>query len=363
MLRHSMRLSSVRHTALVIVVAMVICVWILSASPALGASIGFTAAPAPGSQGVERGYFRFDADPGMATRQVLVVTNTTNQEKVLRVAPCDGASAVFGGVAYTDNDNPTKGVGGWIVMPSESVTLPPRASVRVPFEVRVPAETTTGVHVGGISLWEASAATSSTPQSGAGLATKVTVVTRMVITVWVTTPGPAVSAIRIRGVSAQARSDGMYLIVRIASDGTAPASGTGTVVVTAPASGTGTVVVTGDRFKGPLAFGTMVPQSSTDYPVKWKVDPAEGTYEAHVELLYAGGTKVARWTGPFTIGAAQKAAELDRVPGLAKKAADQTLLYVLVGVGLAVLLIAGIVVWVRRRRNSRRVEAQDDFDE
>ena len=41
----------------------------------------------------------------------------------------------------------------------------------------------------------------------------------------------------------------------------------------------------------------MIPQSSTRYPVKWKTDPAEGTYQAQVQIHYDDDTKLATWSG------------------------------------------------------------------
>src|SRR5680860_948475 len=99
---------------------------------------------------------------------------------------------------------------------------------------------------------------SSGESSGDKATTKITMVTRMVLTVFVTTPGPAVPELTISGVKAEARPDGMYVLVAIANDGTAPTSGEGTISMPS------------ESFQQPIALGDMVPMASTGYPIKWK---------------------------------------------------------------------------------------------
>jgi hypothetical protein len=316
-------------------------VWTQAIPPvaALGAPlVEFGAAPAAGSTGGQ-GYFRFSAERGATIRDVLVVSNLTGTARVFRVAPCDGESAVFGGLAFTQNDQPTRKAGSWIALSSSSVTVPPNATARLPFDVRVAPGTASGVHVGGIAVWEPSAAVAATSSAGPLLNTTVVTVTRIVVPVWVTTPGPAVPAIGIDGVGVQARPDGMYLIVGLASNGTTPASGEGTITVA------------GEGFRKTFSLMTMVPESSTGYPIGWKVGPAAGTYRADVELRYGDGARVARWSGPFTVAAADVAQEGDRVPGLQRDRLNWALLLsALAATGVALLVVLGILVWVLRRR-------------
>ncbi|HZK49858.1 MAG TPA: hypothetical protein VFD74_09710, partial [Thermoleophilia bacterium] len=172
--------------------------------------------------------------------------------------------------------------------------------------------------------------------------TSITMVTRMVLTVLVTTPGPAVPELKISGVKAEARPDGLYVIVAIANDGTAPTSGEGTISM--PSEG----------FQQKIALGDMVPASSTGYPIKWKTDPVAGTYPAQAEVRYAGGTKVAKWSGEFTVVDANLAELKDRLvaPEAATVAAagPPWLMYGLIGGLIVVVLIMGIALLRRRPR-------------
>ncbi len=99
----------------------------------------------------------------------------------------------------------------------------------VPFDVVVPGDVSSGDHLGGIALWEPAAATTNTSgETGSDKATtKITMVTRMVLTVYAVTPGPAVPELTVSQVGTEARPDGMYLIVEIANNGTGPTRGEG----------------------------------------------------------------------------------------------------------------------------------------
>ncbi len=216
-----------------ILVALMTALPMMAAPLAHADTMGFDARPLPGSPNAELGFFKFDAGAGESVQRVLVLTNRTDKAKTIRVAPCDGLAAVFGGVAYSDSGKAPHAVGSWVKLSQTSVEVGAGSSVQVPFEVSVPADVTSGEHLGGIAVWEPAAATTtgSGEADSNAASTKITTVTRMVITVFVTTPGPAVPDLTISGVKAQARPDGMYMLVAIANEGTAATSGQGSITL------------------------------------------------------------------------------------------------------------------------------------
>ena len=215
----------------------------------------------------------------------------------------------------------------------------------MPFEVSVPADVTSGEHLGGIAVWEPSAATTigSGEADSNAASTKITTVTRMVLTVFVTTPGPAVPNLTISGVRAQARPDGMYMLVAVTNDGTAATSGQGSITLQS------------EGFEQKIDLGDMVPEATTGYPVKWKTDPETGAHQAQVEIRYDDGAKVASWSGDFTVGKDETAALTDRLvaPGGQGGSTTPWLTYGLIGGLVLIVLIMGVALLHRRRPEAR----------
>jgi len=328
----------------VLVLAVLVGV-LLAPVAANAAGIGFTAQPLPGSPGAELGYFKFDAAPGASVSRVLLITNTSKKAQSLRVVSNDGRASVYGGVDYADIGATSAAVGTWIAVSSPTVKLPPGASAKVPFVVTVPSDVTSGEHVGGLSVWEPSATTRSATAAAANQAgTRILYVERRVLAVEVVTPGPAVPEIIISGVKATPRPDGMYLSIAIANNGTAAATGNGELALS------------GSGFSDKFSLDTMIPAAKTDYPVKWKRNPSEGTYPATVQIHYADDTKVATWSGNVTVGSAEAKKLGERLVGPAEPGGSSKtpwLMYGLIGGLVVIVLIMGFALLRRRRPETR----------
>ena len=315
---------------------------VLAPHAARAAGIGFTAQPLPGSPSADLGYFKFEAAPGTAVQRVLLVTNTSGKAQALRIAANDGGASVYGGVDYADVGATPAAVGTWIDVGRPTIQLAPGASAKVPFVVNVPADVTSGEHVGGLSVWEPAATTKSTTAAAANQAgTRILYVERRVLAVEVVTPGPSDPEIVISGVSTTPRPDGMYLSIAIANNGTAITTGNGALSF---ADGT---------FNDGFSLDTMIPTAKTDYPVKWKRNPAEGTYPATVEIRYADDTKVATWSGDVTVGSAEAEKLGERLVGPTESADGGVdtpwLIYGLIGGLVVIVLIMGFALLRRRR--------------
>jgi hypothetical protein len=329
----------------IVMLAVLLIVPTASAADAAGGT-GLGARPQASSSNTNQGYFDLDADPGAELAQVLVLTNLTGKPKTVRLASCDGAAAVYGGVTYSESDETPSAVGSWVRLSTAKVLVPAGGAVQVPFVVRVPKDVTTGFHLGGIAVWEPAAAKTSgvANDSGDKASTSITAITRVVLPVVVTTPGAETPGLTISGAKAEARSDGMYLVVAISSDGTALTSGQGAISLA------------NDGFTGDITLGKMIPQSDTRYPVKWDADPAEGTYQAQVEVKYADGAKTATWAGPITVGSTEMEALGDRLlPTDTHAGASSTpwLMYGLIGGLIVIVLIMGFALLRRRRPEAR----------
>lgn len=343
--------ATIRRPACLLLAVLLVLLLTSAAVPltaSAGEGMGFDVQPAAGTEDAKLGYFRFDASPGETVTRTIMLKNLTQDKKLISLAPCDGTAAAYGGIAYSASDKKPSGVGAWLDLSSASVTLDPGATVAVDFQVRVPGDVASGAHIAGIAAWEPAAAeTSGSDPDTEGASTQITMVTRKVLTVYVTTPGQAVPKLTVSGVKPEARPDGMYLLIGIDNEGTAITTAEG--VVRIPATG----------FSQTFSVGQLVPTAAVRYPVPWTTDPAEGSYATEVEIAYADGAETATWADSFTIAGEETAALEDRLVTTdvgtgAAAGGTPWLLYGLVGGLVVVVAVMGLALMRRRRPAPRQ---------
>ncbi|MET8976060.1 DUF916 domain-containing protein [Streptomyces sp. NPDC004539] len=98
-----------------------------------------------------RPYFFVSADPGHTVRDRVVVANKTDQPMTFRLYAADAYNtARDGGFAVKSAGEKMSGVGSWARLPENSVTVPARGTVTVPFTIDVPEGAEPGDHPGAI---------------------------------------------------------------------------------------------------------------------------------------------------------------------------------------------------------------------
>ncbi|MDR6973788.1 hypothetical protein J2X68_000457 [Streptomyces sp. 3330] len=98
-----------------------------------------------------RPYFYVSADPGRTIEDKVVVANKTDEPLTFRLYAADAYNtARDGGFAVKSLGEKMRGVGAWAELPKDRVTVPGRATVTVPFTVRVPEGAEPGDHPGAI---------------------------------------------------------------------------------------------------------------------------------------------------------------------------------------------------------------------
>src|SRR4051812_39360886 len=70
------------------------------AAPVAPAVPAYGAGPGPGAVTTSASYFAFDASPGDAAAQSILLTNPTTDPVELRLAPVDAATGPRGGISY-----------------------------------------------------------------------------------------------------------------------------------------------------------------------------------------------------------------------------------------------------------------------
>lgn len=301
--------------------------------------------PAPGSAtDPGNSFFVLQSRPGRTERQVLLITNEYERPVDLTVTAVDAITASKGGVAF---ELPTERVddeGSWLNLGPEALRVGSGEVARVPFQIEIPEETESGVHLAGIAVQIADERKREPSPTAAGAV--VDIQSRFVVAVQVNLPGDATPELVISGVEPVVSTSGVTLEVLIENVGFGLAQGEG--VLELPEEG----------FEEALPLATFVPGTSIRYPVAWQEDPAEGEYRATVNLSYSEDdpellTGRISWEGTFVIGEAA-AGELDRLQGA------EPFNWLLVAVpGAILLLLIAFLLWRRRGKTASKLAGRD----
>lgn len=98
----------------------------------------------------DRGAFDYTLAPGAEVTDAVGVVNYTEDPLTLRVYASDAVRSTDGGFDLLPAAEPSADVGAWTRLDAETVTVPPRSKLDIPFRVVVPANATPGDHAGGI---------------------------------------------------------------------------------------------------------------------------------------------------------------------------------------------------------------------
>ncbi|MER5760473.1 DUF916 domain-containing protein [Streptomyces sp. NPDC002082] len=146
---------------LLTLVGLLLPAGLLAAAPAQAAS---SAPAAPGEDrkstfGVQpagpkgpdaRPHFSYGVTGGATTRDQIAIWNYGEEPLTLAVYASDAVNTLDGGFDLLPAGRAPKDAGSWIKLEKDTVTVPPKGNVVVPFTVTVPREVTPGDHTGGI---------------------------------------------------------------------------------------------------------------------------------------------------------------------------------------------------------------------
>ncbi len=331
-----------RRTRTVVAVAAAVAAFVALALPAGAAdqrADTVTAFVAPGSKtDAKGGYYAFDAAPGSATTQSVVVRNDRSRPIVAHVEAVDAFTGASTGANYDPPGTAPSKTGTWIVVSTPEVTLQPGETRKVDFTVHVPADAKPGVYLAGISASvppSATAGTTTATRKGASF--QVTLDAQRLIAVQITVPGLAAPKLVVTGARATATPDGVALLVGIANRGNAFARGTGSIKVA------------DTNLEHRFTINTFVPGTEIEYRVPWTKDVIPGNHALSVLLRYDGGRQTA-WNGNVAINRTTQA-QLESELQQTRLPSDGGLpVPLLAGAIVAVVACLGGAVVLRRRR-------------
>jgi hypothetical protein len=139
--------------AAVAVIALTAAAPAASPGPANMMGIGgkFGLAPVQSGHGKPSLYFQLTVAPGRSARAAIIVANLGNKPQKLKIGRSIGITAANGGSTYRPLSQGCAGPGCWVMGLPRVVTLAAGAQESLNFTVRVPAFTSPGQYLGGIS--------------------------------------------------------------------------------------------------------------------------------------------------------------------------------------------------------------------
>jgi hypothetical protein len=228
--------------------------------------------------GATQSYFVAVAHPGETFTNSVRVRNLGTQTGTALLYAVDATTGQTSGAVYLDRSNPRPGVGGWVRLGADSVTLAPGESRVVPITVHVPAGASPGDHLGGIVAENAEVQSSS----GKG-SLQIRVRHLTIAAVLVQVPGPAAATVALTGARAGGEHGYQYVYLQLRNTG---------ALATKPEGRLEVFDASGKRVASrTFRLDTVVPRTAIDYPVLLprQALPA-GAYRADVQLRYAAAT-------------------------------------------------------------------------
>lgn len=304
--------------------------------PKSAATVGIRTANA--TAGDDRGTFAYEILPRGVQQDYVAISNFRFKPITVRLLAKDASSTLNAGFDIQTSADEAKGIGSWIALKKDKLTLPPRTEVVVPFQLGVPFDATPGDHSGAIVV--SLLAKEPKPDGGS-----IIVDHRVGMRIYLRVPGDLKPALKVEDLKVDWDGEGSLL-------------GRGDARVSYTVRNTGNVRMDAS---GDLRLTRVLGLPAVDARV-----PA-------VEDLLPGG--VARYstvvknvfgTGPMKAEISLRGVPVD--PALKDKAIDVTKTnrfpawpWLLIAVATGVIALLGTGGWYERRRRKQRalVQAQE----
>lgn len=274
----------------------------------------------------ESDFFHISLYPGAAIDAEAVVANHSQAPVTLLNYPVDGQTTPQGGFALASQTDPQKGVGAWVHLNADHLTIPAKSEMKVPFRLTVPPGTPPGDYAGGLII-QSPPVQGKTSTVNGDTAVRIDVVQRQGVRIYLNVAGTAVKALTHGDLAWEQKGDDLAF--------TLPVHNTGNTILhpTAELKLTGWPVTdTTLKFDTPES---LLPGSSIDLHATLPKTPPAMNADAQANLSSEAGT-------------AQAGTHILYAPWL------------ILGIGLLILAGASYGAWrgVRFIRRARAVLAQ-----
>jgi hypothetical protein len=259
----------------------------ISVSHAASGQASFSLTPLT-STSATRSYFVITTSKGSSVVGSVRVTNTGTVLGIVKLYGVDATTEQTSGLVYLNQTDPRSDVGAWISLSTPQITLVPKQSQVVSFQLNIPATARSGEHVGGIVAQNAQS------QNGAqGGSIQVSVGARTVVAVQVELGSPLTDLLSATGISSGILNTYQVVFVGLNNGGTTLLKPHGTLQVRDSTNQL--------RMNVSLQLNTFLPQTAIQYPV-YVQNPrlGIGTYTASLTLYY-GVNGVLTYTTTFQV--------------------------------------------------------------
>lgn len=166
----------------------------------------------------ESDFFHMSLYPGAALEATAIVTNHTQTAVTLLNYPVDATSTPQGAFALANQDEPRPGVGGWVQLANDHITVAANSELKVPFRISVPAGTPPGEYAGGLII-QSPPVQGKTSTVDGDTAVRLDVIQRQGVRIYLNVAGTAVSTLKHGDLSWQQTGDTLTFTVPLNNTG------------------------------------------------------------------------------------------------------------------------------------------------
>ncbi len=214
----------------------------------------------------ESDFFHLSLAPGATAETAAIVSNHSNATVKLSIYPVDATNTSTGGFAFGGQQDPRKSVGSWSSLATSSITVEAKSELRVPITVAVPAGTVSGDYAGGVIIESAPVLGASSPSNSGGAVTRIDVIQRQGVRIYLRVGGTAVGKLAPASLSWTTRGSVVDFALPITNTGTTILHPKATLKLTSSIGSPATNLV----FTTPQS---LLPGTSVVMHARWKTVP------------------------------------------------------------------------------------------
>lgn len=168
--------------------------------------------------GNESDFFHISLYPGSAIDAEAVVANHSQAPMTLLNYPVDGQTTPQGGFALAAQTDPQKGIGAWVSLKTDHLTIPANSELKVPFRLTVPAGTPPGDYAGALII-QSPPVQGKTSTVNGDTSVRLDVVQRQGVRIYLNVAGTAVKSLTHGDLSWQQKGDELALTLPVHNTG------------------------------------------------------------------------------------------------------------------------------------------------